>query len=90
MSSWAFSTAFTLPGHKMCELQVVPYACVRRFAPELIKAGEEEFKRQNRFWAAPLKSWGVLKNQFALACSLYADMPPRSDDLRPYWAVIFD
>jgi hypothetical protein len=59
--SWAFSAALTVPENEICELQVVPYACVRRCAPELIKAGEGEFKRLNRFWATPLKSSGCSK-----------------------------
>jgi len=32
--AWAFSTALTMPDREICQLQVVPYTCVRRFAPE--------------------------------------------------------
>ena len=34
--AWAFSTALTVPEHKIRELQTVPYACVRRFTPEVV------------------------------------------------------
>lgn len=63
--AWALATALTLPESDVLELQVVPYACVRHFAPELIKGGEVEFNRLNRFWISPVTSWGCVK-QFAL------------------------
>ncbi|MDR3561960.1 MAG: hypothetical protein P4N59_11075, partial [Negativicutes bacterium] len=40
------------------ELQIVPYACARRFAPDLINIGQAEFMRLNRFWISPVRSWG--------------------------------
>jgi hypothetical protein len=44
------------------QLQVVLYAGVRRFARDLLKAGEGQFKLLNRFWISPLKVWGFLKS----------------------------
>jgi len=49
----------------MCQLQVVPYACIRRFAPNLISRGETEFKRLNKFWVSPVRS-GSRVGSFAL------------------------
>jgi hypothetical protein len=63
--SWAFSTALTLPEQNIWELQVVPYACVRRFTPDVIKAGDGEFKRLNKLWISPLRIWGNVE-QFPL------------------------
>jgi hypothetical protein len=63
--SWAFSTALTVPEHGICEFQVVPYACARRFAPDLIRAGDGEFRRLNKFWISPLRISGRLE-EFAL------------------------
>jgi hypothetical protein len=63
--AWAFSTALTMPEHGLCGLQVVPFACVRRFTPALIKAGDGEFKRLNKLWISPLRSWGSVE-QFPL------------------------
>jgi hypothetical protein len=63
--AWALATALSQPEIDVLELQVVPYACVRRYAPDLIKGGEVEFNRLNRFWASPVRSWGRVK-QFAL------------------------
>jgi hypothetical protein len=63
--SWALAAALTLSESDPLELQVVPYACVRRFAPDIIRSGEVEFNRLNRFWISPVRSWGRVK-QFAL------------------------
>ena len=63
--SWVLATALTLPAGDVLELQVVSYACVRHFAPDLIKGGEVEFNRLNRFWISAVRSWGRVK-QFAL------------------------
>lgn len=63
--AWALATALSLPMIDVSELQVVPYACARRFAPELIKDAEVEFNRLNRFWISPVRSWGRVE-QFAL------------------------
>jgi hypothetical protein len=63
--AWALGTALILPESDVLELQVVPYACVRRYAPDLIKGGEVEFNHLNRFWVSPVRSWGRVK-QFAL------------------------
>ncbi|OYV49620.1 MAG: hypothetical protein B7Z77_07540 [Acidocella sp. 20-58-15] len=63
--AWALAAALSLPEIDVLGLQVVPYACVRHFAPELIKDGEIEFKRLNRFWISPVRSWGRVE-QFAL------------------------
>jgi len=38
--AWAFTTALNLSERDIFELQVVPYLCVRRFSPNLIKVGE--------------------------------------------------
>jgi hypothetical protein len=56
--AWAFSTALTVPEIEVFELLFETYVCVRRFAPDLIKAAEGEFKRLNRFWISPLRSGG--------------------------------
>ena len=53
--AWAFSTALTTPERDIFELQVLPYACVRCFAPGLLKCGNEEFTRLRRFWISPLR-----------------------------------
>jgi hypothetical protein len=63
--AWAFSTALTVPEHKICDLQVVPYACVRRFAPTLIKDSNTEFKRLNTFQSSPTRTSGRVE-KFAL------------------------
>jgi hypothetical protein len=54
--AWVFATALALPEGDICQLQVVAYASVRRFAPNLISRGETEFKRLNKFWISPVKS----------------------------------
>ena len=56
--AWAFATALTIPERDICQLQVVPYSCVRSFAPDLISRGEAEFSRLNKFWVSPLKCGG--------------------------------
>jgi hypothetical protein len=63
--TWVLATALSLPEDDVLELQVVPYACVRRFAPDLINGGQVEFNRLNRFWISPVRSWGRV-GQFAL------------------------
>jgi hypothetical protein len=63
--TWALATALSLPEIDVLELQIVPYACVRRFAPDLINAGQVEFNRLNRFWISPMRSRGRVK-KFAL------------------------
>jgi hypothetical protein len=63
--AWAFATALAMPDRDMCQLQVVPYACIRRFAPNLISRGETEFKRLNKFWVSPVRS-GSRVGSFAL------------------------
>ncbi len=54
--AWAFATALNSSEREICQLQVVPYVCIRRFAPNLISRGETEFKRLNKFWISPLRS----------------------------------
>ena len=56
--AWAISTALALPAGEVFEAQVVPYACARGCAPALMRGGEEEFRRVNRFWASPLRPLG--------------------------------
>jgi hypothetical protein len=63
--SWAFSTALTVPDHAICEFQVVIFACVRRFAPDVIRAGDGEFRRLNKFWISPLRISGRVE-EFSL------------------------
>jgi hypothetical protein len=63
--SWALATALSLPEIDVLELQVVPYASVRRFAPDLITGGQAKFNRLNKFWISPVRSWGRVE-QFAL------------------------
>ena len=63
--SWAFSTALTMTENDILKLQVAPYACIRRFAPNLISQGETEFKRLNKFWVSPVRS-GSRVGSFAL------------------------
>jgi hypothetical protein len=63
--SWALATALSLPESDVLELQVVPYICIRRFAPDLITGGQAEFNRLNKFWISPVRSWGRVE-QFAL------------------------
>ena len=67
--AWVFWTALTIPERDIWGMHVVPYACVRRFAPELIKAGDGEFERLNKLWISPLRNWGNVE-QFP---------PPRSE-----------
>jgi hypothetical protein len=59
--AWALATALSYPEENLFIMQVVPYACVRRFAPGLITSGEDEFKRLNRFWISPIRSLGFVK-----------------------------
>jgi hypothetical protein len=56
--AWVFSATLTIPERDICQLQVVPYACVRRFAPDLINLGETEFNRLVKFWVSPVRSAG--------------------------------
>ncbi len=56
--AWALATAPSYPEEDLLIMQVMPYACVRRFAPGLITSGEDEFKRLNRFWISPIRSLG--------------------------------
>jgi hypothetical protein len=58
--AWTLSTAHAMEFRDVFGLQVVPYACARRFAPELIKGGEVECNRLNRFWISPVRSWGQI------------------------------
>jgi hypothetical protein len=57
--AWAYSTALGLPRGDVFEAQVVPYACARSCAPDLIRHGDEEYHRINRFWASPIRPWGA-------------------------------
>ena len=68
--SWALVMALSLPESEVLEFQVVPYICVRRFAPALITGGQVEFNRLNKFWISPIRSWGRVV-QFALPGSEY-------------------
>ena len=61
----ALAMALAMPEADVFGMQVIPYACVRRFAPGLINGGEAEFNRLNRFWISPVRSWGRVE-QFAL------------------------
>jgi hypothetical protein len=63
--SWALAMALLMEETDVLELQIVPYACARRFAPDLINIGQTEFMRLNRFWISPVRSWGRVE-QFAL------------------------
>lgn len=56
--SWASSTALTEELRDVFECQVVPYACVRRFAPDLLRYGDSEVRRLYLFDVAPLRPWG--------------------------------
>jgi len=56
--SWALASALSLPESDILELQVVPYICVRHFAPALIIGGHTEFKRLYKFWISPVRGWG--------------------------------
>jgi len=57
--AWAFSTALKTPTGDVCSAQVVTYLCARSTAGQLMEGGEGEFRRLNRFWAAPVRSAGV-------------------------------
>jgi hypothetical protein len=70
--AWALSTALTVPEADIFELQIVPYACIRKFAPALIMGGEQEYARLGRFWISPVRSWGQVE-RFALPG---AELPP--------------
>jgi hypothetical protein len=70
--AWALSTALTVQEPDIFELQMVPYACIRKFAPALIMSGEEEYARLSRFWISPVRSWGQVE-RFALPG---AELPP--------------
>lgn len=54
----AFSEALRLPGSEVFKAQVVPYACAKGFAPALLRGGDGEYRRLNRFWAPPIRPWG--------------------------------
>ena len=56
-AAWAFSTAIEQDLKTVFECQVVPYACIRRFAPGLLKGGDDEARRLNRFDFSPLRPW---------------------------------
>lgn len=58
-AAWAFSTALGHPLEDVFECQVVPYACVREFAPGVLRGGEAEARRLGRFDVAPLRPWGT-------------------------------
>jgi len=57
--AWAFSTALKKPTGDVCSAQVVTYLCARSAAGQLMEGGEGEFRRLNRFWAAPVRSAGA-------------------------------
>jgi len=59
--AWAFSTALSMPERDISNLQIVPYACARRFAPALITAADGEFKRIHQFWVSPVRSRGPVE-----------------------------
>jgi hypothetical protein len=58
--AWAFSTAITMLENDIFKLHVVAYACIRRFAPDLIMADNSEFNRLNTFWISPVRRWGLV------------------------------
>ena len=57
--AWAFSTALGMAEGDVLEAQVVPYTCARSFAPGLLRSGDAEYRRLNRFWASPVRPWGA-------------------------------
>lgn len=57
-TAWAVSTALGLPEGEVFECQLVPYLCVRRFAPDLLRGGEVEYDRLRRFEEAPVRAIG--------------------------------
>jgi hypothetical protein len=61
----SLAMALSLPEAEIFELQVVRYACVRRFAPGLITGCEAEFNRLKKFWISPVRSWGRVE-QFSM------------------------
>ena len=58
-AAWAFSTAIEQDPKTVVECQVVPYACIREFAPGLLVGGDDEARRLNRFDVSPLRPWGA-------------------------------
>jgi hypothetical protein len=57
-TAWAFSNALAVSAGEVFGCQVVPYACARRFAPDVLRVGEAEARRLSRFDVAPLWPWG--------------------------------
>ena len=58
-AAWAFSTAIAQEPKTVLECQVVPYACIRQFAPRFLAGGDDEARRLNRFDISPLRPWGA-------------------------------
>ena len=58
-AAWAFSTAIEQDLKTVFQCQVVPYACIRQFAPGLLECGHDEARRLNRFDVSPLRPWGA-------------------------------
>ena len=57
-AAWAFSTATEQEPNSVFECQIVPYACIRQFAPRLLLGGDNEARRLNRLDVSPLRPWG--------------------------------
>ena len=57
--AWAFSTAIGMADGDVLDVQIVPYTCARSFGPGLLRGGDAEYRRLNRFWASPVRPWGV-------------------------------
>lgn len=56
--AWAFSTALAHEEGDVFQCQAVPYACVRRFAPGLLRSGETNCQALRHFDLSPLRAWG--------------------------------
>ena len=52
-AAWAFCEALKHPPESVFEIQVVPYACARSFAPALLRDGDMAFRGFRRRYAAP-------------------------------------
>ena len=52
-AAWAICEALKHPPGSVFEIQVVPYACARSFAPALLRDGDMAFRGFHRRYAAP-------------------------------------
>ena len=54
--AWAFATALETPPEQLFGAQLVGYVCAQSKCQALLQGGDQEFRRLNRYWEAPVRS----------------------------------